>query len=84
MENTTEQKIDKSKLYEEAEKKTPKFASNEEALIFYVKELETLSNKYKCSISDLIKKAEEEPMNDDFSLALSLSRKVQFLKQASA
>lgn len=80
MEQLLNEKIEKSELLERAEKLKAMFPNTQAALTFFSKEIEKLSEKYKVTVSDLILKAEHGPMNDDFSYALSLARKIQILR----
>jgi len=81
MELETKTDTEKSELFSSVEKLKPTFASNEAAIQFFSKKLEEISSIKKCTINDLIISAEENPTDELFSEALSLSRKIQFLKK---
>lgn len=70
-----------SALFSSILKLKPTFASNEEAIQFFSKKMEEISSIKKCTLNDLIIKAEENPTDELFSEALSLARKIQFLKK---
>lgn len=74
-------KKDKSKLFSSIEKLKPRFTSNKEAIQYFTKKLEKISIVKKCTVEDLILSAEESPNDDSLLDALSLSRKIQFLKK---
>lgn len=74
-------KKDKSKLFSSIEKLKPRFTSNKEAIQYFAKKLEKISIVKKCTVEDLILSAEESPNDDSLLDALSLSRKIQFLKK---
>ncbi|NOT77539.1 MAG: hypothetical protein HOP07_00895 [Bacteriovoracaceae bacterium] len=74
-------KKDKSKLFSSIEKLKPRFTSNKEAIQYFTKKLKKISIVKKCTIEDLILSAEEKPTDDSLLDALSLSRKIQFLKK---
>ena len=73
-----------SELFLSVEKLQPRFASNTEAIQYFTKKLEKISILKKCTVEDLILSAEENPKDELFLDALSISRKIQFLKKAKA
>ena len=72
---------DNCSLFNHAEKLKAKFKNSKAAINFYTNRLEEISNTKKCSILELIKRAEENQEDQILSEALSLSRKIQFLKR---
>lgn len=82
LEPTGSNQSQESKLFKEAEALTPQFSSNEEAINFYLKKLESYSSKYKKTIEELVLWAEEETeFKEDLSSIQMLSRKIKVLRQ---
>lgn len=82
MENESiETTSDICKLFNHAEKLKAKFKNPRAAINFYTNRLEEISNTKKCTFLELIKRAEENQEDQIFSEALSISRKIQFLKR---
>jgi hypothetical protein len=76
MQHLSNENIEKSELYDRAEKLKALFKTPQEALAFYSCELES-----GVSVSELILKAENSPSDEMCTYALSLSRKIQTLKK---
>jgi hypothetical protein len=81
MQHLSNENIEKSELYDRAEKLKALFKTPQEALAFYSCELESLAKKCGVSVSELILKAENSPSDEMCTYALSLSRKIQTLKK---
>ena len=71
----------KKSLYDRAQELRPQFSDITKALEHFIKELELISKKFGISIDELIQKAEhQQSFDEDLMYALSLSRKIQVLK----
>jgi len=72
---------EKKSLYDRAQELRPQFSDNTKALEHFINELELISKKFGISIDELIQKAEhQQSFDEDLMYALSLSRKIQVLK----
>ena len=69
-------------LFTEIEAASPSHASNQEALNSYSRELEILASKYQLDIPHFLSRCHESAgqFNADFERALSLSKRIAFLK----
>ena len=73
---------EEGKLYKEALASKPTFSSNAEAIAQLTQDLDQLAEKENLSVSDLLERAERSAVfNETDSLAMSLARRISFLKK---
>lgn len=70
-------KKEKSPMLERIAKLKPRFSSNQEAVDFYSKRLETIASSFQLSIEELLNKAENSDVhNDDYIEALACAKRI--------
>lgn len=84
MELENKKNTNNSELFINVKKLKPRFSNSKEAIQYFTKKLENISSLKKCTIEELIFNAEKKPNDELFLDALSLSRKIQFLKKVKA